>query len=129
MEEPVQQVRETTTQVGNTTQKTQEISRPAPDTTVHNQNIIARLIDFVVGVLEVLLGLRFILALLGANPANGFANFIYSASHPFVSPFFSLFSYSLKYGVSRFEAFTLVAMLVYALVAFGLIKLVTITQD
>lgn len=131
MEEPIQKVRETTTKTGNTTQTTQEVIDPNSEgkTGAHAQNVVARLIGFIAAVLLVLLGLRFVLALLGANPGNGFAHFIYSASHPFVAPFFSLFSYSLKYGISHFETFTLVAMVVYALVAGGLMRLVTINRN
>ena len=88
---------------------------------------IAQIIWYIAGVLLVLLGFRFVLALLGANPANQFANFIYSVSHPFVAPFFSLFGYDLRYGVSRFETYTLVAMLVYLVIAWGLVRLVLLT--
>jgi hypothetical protein len=91
-------------------------------------NLAERVIWYVAGVLLVLLALRFVLALLGANPTNGFANFIYSVSHPFVAPFFSLFGYRLQYGVSRFELYTLIAMAVYALIAWGLARLVTINE-
>jgi hypothetical protein len=82
-----------------------------------------RIIWFVTDVILVLLAFRFVLALLGANPSNGFANFIYDASHPFVAPFFSLFSYNQQFGVSRFEVYTLVAMLVYLVIGWGLSKL------
>ena len=94
----------------------------------HNQNVATRIIWYVAGVLLVLLAFRFVFALLGANPANGFANFIYSTSHPFVSPFFGIFNYNLRYGVSRFEIYTLVAMVVYSLIAFAISKLITINQ-
>jgi uncharacterized protein YggT (Ycf19 family) len=87
-----------------------------------------RVVWFLAGVLLVLLAFRFVFALIGANPSNGFANFIYSVSHPFVAPFFSLFSYRLQYGVSRFEIYTLVAMAVYALIAFGIGKLLVIDR-
>lgn len=92
------------------------------------ENTVARIIWFVAGVLLVLLAFRFVFALLGANPNNGFANFIYSVSHPFVSPFFNLFGYNIQNGVSRFEIFTLVAMAIYALVAWGLARLATINR-
>jgi hypothetical protein len=75
-----------------------------------------------------LLAFRFILALLGANPGNWFANFIYDVSHPFVAPFFGLFSYNYQYGVSKFETYTLVAMVVYAVVAWILAALVNINR-
>ena len=94
----------------------------------HEQVVAARVVWYVAGVLLALLALRFILALLGANTANPFASFIYTVSHPFVAPFFSLFSYNLRYGVSHFESYTLVAMAVYALVAYGIASLVTINR-
>lgn len=90
--------------------------------------VAERVIWYIAGVLLVLLAFRFALALLGANPNNAFADFIYDTSHPFVAPFFSLFGYDLQYGVSRFEIFTLVAMGVYAVVAWGLARLVTLNR-
>lgn len=92
-------------------------------------NMIARIIWYVADILLILLAFRFVLALLGANPSNPFANFIYDVSHPFVAPFFSLFGYNLQYGVSRFEIFTLVAMLVYSVIAWGIARLFTIKRD
>jgi len=88
---------------------------------------VARVIWFVAGVLLILLAFRFILALLGANPNNSFANFIFDTSHPFVSPFFNLFSYDeITTGASRIEIFTLFAMAIYAAIAWGLAYLSTI---
>jgi YggT family protein len=98
------------------------------ESTATGQNLVARVIWYIAGILLALLAFRFVLALLGANPNNSFANFIYSASHPFVAPFFSLFGYNLQYGVSRFETFTLVSAAVYAIVAYGLAHLVTINK-
>jgi uncharacterized protein YggT (Ycf19 family) len=124
MTEEVQQVNETTTRLGNTVQKTTEVRNPSA-ASEHAQNMAERVVWFVVGILITLLGFRFLLSLLGANTTNGFANFIYSASHPFVSPFFSLFKYNnYVYGVSRFEAYTLVAIVVYSVLAWGLARLV-----
>ncbi len=94
----------------------------------HEQIVTARVVWYVAGVLLAILALRFAIALLGANTTNAFAGFIYSVSHPFVSPFFGLFNYKLRYGVSRFESYTLVAMAVYALVAYGIAKLLTINR-
>jgi hypothetical protein len=92
------------------------------------QAFLARLITFITGLLLVLLAFRFILALLGANPGNAFANLIYDISHPFVAPFFGLFNYDLQEGVSRFELYTLVAMAVYAFIGWALARLVTIDR-
>jgi hypothetical protein len=89
-------------------------------------NVAARVIYLIGGVLLTLLALRFLLALLGANPANGFASFIYDVSYPFAVPFFGLFSYSANLGRSSFEIGTLVAIVVYGLVMELLVRLVTI---
>lgn len=89
--------------------------------------IAERVIWFVAGVILILLAFRFVLALLGANPGNGFANFIYDTSHPFVAPFFGLFNYTDPVdGRGRFELYTLIAMAVYAVIAWGLAWLVTL---
>lgn len=129
MADEVQKVRETRTQDGNTLQTTREVS----DNTTkkeHQRNVAERVVWFVAGILLVLLAFRFLLSLLGANTTNGFANFIYSTSHPFVAPFFSLFRYNnYAYGVSRFEIYTLVAIVFYAVVAWGIAKLVTLNRD
>lgn len=97
-------------------------------TTADSRVTAARVVWYVAGILLGILALRFLLALLGANPANAFASFIYSISYPFVAPFFSLFSYNLRYGVSRFETYTLVAMAVYALIAYAIARFVTLTR-
>lgn len=129
MVEDIQNVRETTTQSGDTLQKTTE-TKSSRDSAEHRTNVVERVVWYIAGILLVLLGLRFILTLLGANTTNGFANFIYSSSHPFVTPFFSLFNYHhYTYGTSHFEVYTLVAMLVYALIAWGIARLVTLNQD
>jgi hypothetical protein len=83
---------------------------------------------YVEGLLLVLLAFRFVLALLGANPANAFANFIYATTFPFVAPFFSLFGYTATYGVAQLEVYTLVAMAVYAIAGWGVVKLITIAR-
>lgn len=108
-----------------------ETVEPASDDAVTANsftNVAARAIWLIAGLLLLLLAFRFVLALLGANPANTFASFIYTASHPFVAPFFSLFGYNLQYGVSRFELFTLVAMAVYAAVAWALTSLILLAS-
>lgn len=91
-------------------------------------SVAARAIWLIAGLLLLLLAFRFVLALLGANPANAFADFIYTTSHPFVAPFFTLFGYNLQYGVSRFELFTLFAMAFYAAVAWVLSSVITLAN-
>lgn len=85
----------------------------------------AQVVWFIVGVLVFLLVLRMILSLLGANPANAFADLIYSLSGPLVTPFRGLLSVgTVELGVSRFETETLVAIIVYTLIGWGIVKLI-----
>ncbi len=83
---------------------------------------------FIAGIIIVLLAFRFVFMLLGANQDNQFANLIYNLSYPFAAPFFGLFGYTLHYGVSQFELSTLVAILVYALIAYGIVRLINIRR-
>jgi len=75
--------------------------------------------------LEVLLLLRFVLRLFGANPENYFASFIYTLSEPFVAPFSTLFiSPTFNGGANIFDVNLLIAIFVYALLVFLVSKLV-----
>lgn len=94
----------------------------------HHMNVAARVIYLVGGVIIGLLAIRFLLALLGANPGNAFASFIYDVSYPLAAPFFGLFSFSPSLGRSQFELGTLVAIVVYALVTELVARLVTIAN-
>jgi len=77
---------------------------------------------FIFGIIEALLAFRFLLKFLGANPAAGFTNFIYGITAPFASPFLNVFQITRVEG-SVIEWTTLLAMLVYWVVALGIIKL------
>lgn len=100
--------------------------RPVTAQTDHRMNVAERIIWTIFGIIMGLLALRFLLRLLGANPNNGFADFIYTLSQPFASPFFGLFNYDVNLAQGRFEFETLIAILVYALLAWLLAKIVTI---
>ena len=81
-----------------------------------------QIVWYILGILEVLMAFRFLLKLFGANAGAGFSSFIYNLSYVFVSPFLSVFKISQVEG-SVFEWTTLLAMLVYWLVAFCIIKM------
>lgn len=88
---------------------------------------LAQIVWFLVAVLVILLVIRLILALLGANPANAFADFIYTTSNPFVAPFRGLLRVgTLDLGVARFETETLVAIIVYSLIGWLIVKLINL---
>ena len=81
-----------------------------------------QIVWYILGVLEALLAFRFVLKLLGANPSAGFSSFIYNVSSPFAAPFLNVFHVTKVEG-SVLEWTTILAMFVYWLIAFGIIKL------
>jgi uncharacterized protein YggT (Ycf19 family) len=86
----------------------------------------ARIVSLIGGIIVAILGLRFLLSLLGANPTNAFANVIYRLSRPFVAPFYGLFNYHPQFGVVRFEWETLIAMLFWSFVTWMVVRLLRI---
>lgn len=83
-------------------------------------------IKFLFGLLEVILGLRFVLRLLAANSYSPFVAILYGVSYPFVALFQGIFRDPSFSNGSVIEATTLIAMIVYALVAWGAIALAKI---
>lgn len=77
------------------------------------------------GLIEALVAIRFALRLLGANPAADFAAFIYAITAPLVAPFVGLFG-TPQFNGSVLEPHSLVAIIVYALLAWLMAKLVWI---
>ncbi|HJY98408.1 MAG TPA: YggT family protein [Patescibacteria group bacterium] len=90
---------------------------------------MARLIYFLFGVLEVLLVFRLIFKLAGASYGSVFVNFIYSLTGIFILPFAGIFRSATTEGIETtavLEPATLVAILVYAALAWGIVALVGI---
>jgi uncharacterized protein YggT (Ycf19 family) len=73
-------------------------------------------------VIEVLLLFRFLLKLIEANPGAAFTQLIYSLSYPFAAPFLYVVR-STSVAGNVFEWTTLIAMLVYWVVAWGIVRL------
>jgi hypothetical protein len=85
-----------------------------------------QIVYLLVGILTGLLALRLLSLLFGANPFNGFVDFIYTVTNPFVAPFRGIFGYDVALGASKFEAETLVAIIVYALLGYLLVKILEV---
>lgn len=81
------------------------------------------------GALEILLAFRLVLKLMGASPKSAFVGFIYGLSGIFIAPFEGIFRRGFAQGVettSVLEPSTLVAIIVYAVLAWGIVKLIRI---
>ena len=85
-------------------------------------------IYWLAGMLEILLVMRFLLRLFGANPQNEFARLIHALSAPLAAPFSTLFiSPTSEGGANIFDVNVVIAIVAYALlsyVAVSLIKLI-----
>ena len=87
-----------------------------------------RVVISVFGFIEAILAFRFIFKLFGANPENGFVKVIYGATNFLVGIFKNIFS-QVKLGgedaTAVFEPETLILMIVLALIAWIVLKLIT----
>jgi len=70
---------------------------------------------------------RLVLKFTGANPGAGFTNLIYTATWPFAQPFIAVFHPTI---IERqvFEWTTFLAMIVYYLIAWGLVSLLGMSK-
>lgn len=84
---------------------------------------ITRILWYVFYVIEALLAFRFILKLLGANPGAGFSSLVYNLSSIPLAPFRFVFNNNAV-GNSVFEWSTVLAMIVYWVLVWGIVKLV-----
>lgn len=117
MVDSTEQVTEQQDSLDGTSTVTRKVSRESRDDHI-NRGV--SVVWFVVGVIVALLLVRVVLALLGANLENQFANLIYTVTDPLVMGFRGLLQVSqFQAGVSRFELETLVAALVYTLIGWG----------
>jgi hypothetical protein len=85
-----------------------------------------RFVWFIVGLMAALIAIRFLLLLAGANENAGFAQLIYGLTGWMVAPFAGLFgaiTYPGAAGTGVFEPGSLVAIVVYVLVGWGITKL------
>ena len=87
--------------------------------------MLVRLVWLVFGLIEVLIAIRFVLKLLDANAKAGFVQLIYGASALFMAPFNAIFP-TERFSGSRLEWSALVAIAVYALIAWGLVYLIQV---
>ena len=108
---------------GNRIESREEVFEDKNQSRANTRYWITTVTYFILGVLEVILFLRLLFRLLGANTDNGFITFLYSLSHIFVGPFNGIFNDQTLGRAGVFEVSTIIAMLVYALIAWGIVSL------
>jgi hypothetical protein len=91
-----------------------------------NNTRVIQTVWWIVGFIEVLIAIRFVLKLFGANPAP-FVRFMYDLTWPFVAPFHGIFN-TAQEGKSILEPESLVAMAIYALIGWGIVSLIRLVS-
>lgn len=110
--------------VVNTTTKNTSVK-----STASSSQTMEYLIYFFFGAIDILLVFRLALKLTGASLSSAFVDFIYSLSGIFILPFEGIFRRGFAQGAettSVFEPSVIVALVVYIVLAWGLVRLLRI---
>jgi uncharacterized protein YggT (Ycf19 family) len=90
----------------------------------YNFRLVA-VVGFIVAVVDIFIAARFLGKLFGASAQSAFVNFIYQVSGPMVAPFTGIFG-DTGSRTNTFETASLVAIVVYAVIGWGIIALIRI---
>jgi len=88
-----------------------------------------KIVYYILGIIEAFFAFRLMFKLLGANPGSVFVSLIYTVSGAFLAPFSGIFRTAVTKGIetkSVLEPATIIAMIVYALIAYGIVRLIEI---
>jgi len=121
-------IKETTTT--QSTNADVNVSQANPNEATQSQTV-EYLIYFFFGIIEILLAFRLVLKMMGASLASGFVRAIYGLTGIFVMPFDGIFRRVTTPGLETtaiLEPSSLVALAVYAVLAWGIVKLVRISS-
>jgi len=108
-----------------------QITKTVPEKEATKTQTAEYLIYFLFGFLEILLAFRLVLKLAGASLISGFVRGIYAITGIFIFPFEGIFRRAFTQGIETtavLEPSTIVAILVYILLAWGIVKLIKISS-
>jgi hypothetical protein len=88
-----------------------------------------RVLILIISLIEFILGLRIFLQLLSANPNTPFVKAVYFSSQFLVDPFTGIFTYKLFDAIPGLEMSTIVAFIVYPLLAFVTLQLLEMMMN
>jgi hypothetical protein len=84
---------------------------------------VSQFIWLIFGGIEALIGIRVILMLIGANPANPFTAFVYQLSELFLWPFRNIVA-NPAFQNYVLEITSIIAMIVYPLIGWAIVRLI-----
>lgn len=91
---------------------------------MYTARIILLLTDFIFGLIELVIGVRIIFEMFGANPSTPFVSWLYAVSRTLLYPFQGIFPSPVLRGGFILDMSAVVALLVYALIAYLISELV-----
>lgn len=114
------------------TVETIEVMQNTEAATSRQSNLKHRkIVYYILGVLESLFAFRLFFKLLGANPESTLVSLIYTITGIFMAPFSGIFRAVVNKGIetkSVLEPAAIIAMIVYALIAYGVVRLIKIYE-
>lgn len=113
----------------STSDDTNSVRTTPDEKKVTSTQTTGRVVYYIFGILEVLLTFRLVFKLAGASQGSVFVGFIYQITRIFILPFEGIFRRGVAQGVettSILEPSTIVALIVYTLLAWGIVKLVQV---
>jgi len=89
-----------------------------------------RVVVLLFGILEVLIAIRILLLMLGANAGNALVDFVYSVTQPFVEPFRGIFAIDqvAPNGFSVFDLAALIALVGWVLIEALILAILSIAD-
>lgn len=93
---------------------------------------LKRIINYILGALEVLFALRLGFKILGANTESIFISIIYSVTDVFLAPFKGIFRAAVTQGLeteSVLEPSLIIAMIVYPLIVWGINRFIDVLSN
>ena len=105
---------------------------PDPEEVRYRQAVIygriASLVWFITFVILSIILLRMVMLMINANEENSFVSWVYGTSEFFVRPFLGITN-DPSFNGAVFEINSLIAMLIYILIIYGILQLVKVVLD
>ncbi len=90
---------------------------------------ITFLVNLIFSIVELLLSVRILLRLFGANPQTPFVNWVYQTTSPLLAPFTGIFPNPVINGGFVLEIPSLFALLIYGFIAYLIANLIDFVND
>jgi hypothetical protein len=113
--------------VGPTTPGTPVTTSRTSVTSYRYEDRIVLAIWWVVGFIDTIIAIRLLLKLLGASTQSAFVRFMYDITAVLVAPFHGIFN-TVAEGRSVLEPESLVAMIIYTLIGWGIVSLIRLMR-